>query len=269
MDVRDYNQEAWDRYVEQGDEFTVPVDEELIAYARLGEYAVFLSPGRPAPQEWFPPPGGLEVLVLGGGGGQQGPVLAAAGANVTVLDISPRQLEQDQWAAQRFGLSIATVQGDMADLGAFEEARFDWIVHPISNLYVPEVRPVWQECFRVLKPGGRLAAGFMNPAFYIFDRQHLDGEGEMVVRHSLPYSDLESLAPDELEAIRAEGWPLEFSHSLEAQIGGQVQAGFLIAGLYEDRDRRSALYEIMPVFLATLALKPGKRSSKKPGKEIK
>ena len=81
------------------------------------------------------------MLCLASGGGQQGPILAAAGANVTVFDNSPRQLAQDRLVADREGLAIETVLGDMADLSAFPDARFDLIVHPVSNVFVPDVRP--------------------------------------------------------------------------------------------------------------------------------
>jgi SAM-dependent methyltransferase len=255
MEISEHNRRAWDGYVDEGNEFTVPVDSEIIAYAKKGEFAVYLSPYRPAPQDWFPRVQGLEVLCLGGGGGQQGPVLAAAGARVTVFDISPKQLEQDRRVAEREGLQIETVEGDMADLSAFTDGRFDLIVNPVSNLYVPDLRPVWSGCARVLQPGGVLSAGFMNPAFYIFDRQVMDQEGELRVRHALPYSDLHSLIPEELENVRHQGWPLEFSHSLEEQIGGQIEAGFSLIGMYEDRDPRSALYEYMPVYIATRAVR--------------
>lgn len=255
MEINEHNRKAWDQYVDEGNEFTVPVDPELIAYARRGEFAVLLSPYRPAPQEWFPSVKDLKVLCLGGGGGQQGPVLAAAGAQVTVFDLSPKQLEQDRRVAEREGLQLETVQGDMADLSAFPRETFDLIINPISNLYVPEVRPVWKECARVLKPGGVLAAGFMNPAFYIFDRTRMDDEGELVVRHRLPYADLHSLSEAELARLREQGWALEFSHSLEAQIGGQLEAGFAITALYEDRDPRSALFEYMPVYIVTRAVR--------------
>jgi hypothetical protein len=73
MDIRDYNRRAWDRYVEAGDEFTRPVDGELIEYARRGEYAIFLTPFRPAPQNWFPNVRGLRVPVPGGGWRPAGP----------------------------------------------------------------------------------------------------------------------------------------------------------------------------------------------------
>ncbi|MFB7816627.1 hypothetical protein ACFC0X_20925 [Paenibacillus chitinolyticus] len=63
------------------------------------------------------------------------------------------------------------------------------IVHPVSNLYVPEIQPVWQEAFRVLKPGGSLISGFMNPVFYLFDWD-LQEEGVLQVKHSIPYLEL-------------------------------------------------------------------------------
>ncbi len=57
----------------------------------------------------------------------------------------------------------------MRDLSAFADESFDLVFHPVSNLFVPEVRPVWNEAFRVLRRGGSLLAGFLNPAVYIFD----------------------------------------------------------------------------------------------------
>jgi hypothetical protein len=52
---------------------------------------------------------GIEVLCLASGGGQQGPILAAAGAKVTVFDNSANQLVQDRLVADRDGLTIETV----------------------------------------------------------------------------------------------------------------------------------------------------------------
>jgi len=51
--------------------------------------------------------------------GQQGPILAAAGADATVFDNSPRQLQQDCQVAEREGLDLRTVEGDMRDLSCF------------------------------------------------------------------------------------------------------------------------------------------------------
>ncbi len=165
--IRKYNQVMWDALVDLNDRWTVPVGAEVIARARRGEFSIVLTPAKPVPGEWFPNLQGCEVLCLASGGGQQGPVLAAAGAKVTVLDNSPKQLEQDRRVAEREQLEITTVEGDMADLSVFEEASFDLIFHPCSNSFVPDVRPVWREAHRVLRTGGDLLSGFCNPIIYI------------------------------------------------------------------------------------------------------
>jgi SAM-dependent methyltransferase len=162
-DILIYNRQAWDRQVGRGNPYTIPVSNEEIARARKGDWSISLTPTKPVPPDWFPPLGGVDVLCLASGGGQQGPILAAAGAKVTVFDNSPAQLAQDRLVADRDGLVIETVQGDMADLSVFPDARFDLIIHPVSNVFVPDVKPVWREAFRVLKPGGALLKGFMNP----------------------------------------------------------------------------------------------------------
>ena len=105
MDIRDYNRIAWDRLVQSGDRWTIPASREVIKAARRGEWEIFLTPTKSIPQDWFPRVKDLNVLCLASGGGQQGPILAAVGARVTVLDNSPKQLEQDHLVAgQRFSL---------------------------------------------------------------------------------------------------------------------------------------------------------------------
>ena len=179
MDVVSYNRAAWDRQVQGGNEWTVPVGPEVIAAARRGEWSIVLTARKPVPADWFPSLSGADVLCLASGGGQQGPVLAAAGANVTVFDNSPQQLARDRQVAEREELDIRTVQGDMRDLSAFADASFDLVFHPVSNPFCPEVRPVWREAYRVLRQGGTLLAGFMNPAGYIFDYELADATGEL------------------------------------------------------------------------------------------
>ena len=257
MDVRGYNQEAWDREVERGNQWTVPVGPDVIEAARRGQWEVLLTDGKPVPKAWFPEMGGAEVLCLASGGGQQAPVFAAAGAKVTVFDNSPGQLAQDRLVAERESLDLRTVQGDMRDLSAFADGSFDLVFHPVSNLFVPEVRPVWAEAFRVLRRGGTLLAGFLNPAVYIFDLDLADNTGELRVKYELPYAAPTSLDEESLRAQMERGEPLEFSHTLEDQIGGQIDAGFVISGFYEDRhgdDDPLAAY--MPTLIATKATKP-------------
>ena len=255
FDLRAYNSAAWDKAVERQSEWTIPVSPEIIAAARRGAWQIVLTPTKPVPGGWFPPLASADVLCLASGGGQQGPILAAAGARVTVFDNSPQQLAQDRYVARREGLELATVEGDMRDLAPFADASFDLIVHPVSNLFVPDVRPVWREAFRVLRPGGVLLAGFCNPIMYLFD-QELADEGVLQVRHKLPYSDLTSLTDEERAVYVDDQQPLEFGHLLEDQIGGQTDAGLLIAGFYEDIWPGATINEYTPTYIATRAMKP-------------
>ncbi len=257
MDVRTYNRAAWDREVERRNRWTVPVSTAVIETARRGQWEIFLTDSKPVPKTWFPELKGLDVLCLASGGGQQGPILAAASANVTVLDNSPKQLAQDRFVAERDGLTLTTVEGDMVDLSMFADESFDLIVHPVSNVFVPDVRPVWREAFRVLRHGGVLMAGFMNPAIYIFDLD-LAEQGILEVRYSLPYSDLTSPSEEARRRYLESGRPLEFSHTLEDLIGGQLEAGFLLTSRYEDRyaEETDTVSKYMPTFIATRAIKP-------------
>ncbi|GAB4186411.1 MAG: class I SAM-dependent methyltransferase [Wenzhouxiangellaceae bacterium] len=253
-DIVDYNQHAWDQLVARDNEWTRPVSPEQIAAARAGEWQIVLTPQRPVPAAWLQPVQGRRILCLAGAGGQQGPILAAAGADVTVYDLSPAQLAQDCMVAERDGLSLNTVQGDMRDLSAFADEQFDVIVHPCSNCYVPELSTVWSEAARVLRPGGYLLSGLTNPASFIFDETEAE-QGRLVVRHRLPYSDENNLTSAELEKLRSADEPLMFSHSLEDLIAGQLRAGLRLLDLYEDTWPGTALAKYMPAYFATLSEK--------------
>jgi len=257
MDIRRYNQAAWDNEVALGNAWTVPVDDETVRRAREGQWRLYLTPTRPVPREWFPPLGGLATLCLAAGGGQQGPVLAAAGAVVTVWDISQRQLDQDRRLARRHALEIATIQGDAADLSRLGDETFGLVVHAVAGAYLPDVRPVWREAFRVLRPGGVMIAAFDSPVRHIFDLE-LAERGMLRVRHKLPYSELTDLPKDVLARRIRNKEPLMFGHTLEDELGGQLDAGFVITGFYEDRFAPAdgdALSRYLPTFAVTRAVK--------------
>jgi SAM-dependent methyltransferase len=259
MDIRKHNRLAWDRQVEGGNPWTVPVSSQEVQAAKQGRWQILLTPSKPVPRVWFPDLRELAVLCLASGGGQQAPVLAAAGADVTVLDNSPLQLAQDRFVANRDSLSIDMVEGDMADLSMFADETFALVVHPVSNCFAPEIRSVWSEAFRVLRRGGVLLAGFANPVRYLFDWELADRTAILQVKYSLPYSDIESLPEEEVQRYVEDGEPFEFSHTLEDQIGGQIDAGFVITGFYEDSyggTEDDVVSRYMRTFIATRATKP-------------
>lgn len=255
-DVVAYNRVAWDSQVRRKNRWTVPVPSDAIQRAREDDWSIVLTPEKPVPRNWFPNfrAGHYEVLCLAASGGQQAPILAAAGANVTVLDNSSAQLAQDQHVAQRDGLKINLVQGDMADLSAFQDESFDLIFHPCSNCFVPSVLPVWKEAARVMKTGGSLLAGFVNPILYLFDDQLMD-HGKFKVCHKIPYSDLTCLSPQQRQQYLDDEEPFCFGHTLQDQIGGQIDAGLAITGFFEDCWSEWPISDHIPTFGATKATK--------------
>ncbi len=255
LDIEQHNRIAWNRRVEQGDRWTLTVSADQVAEARRGVWSVVLTPTKPVPREWFGQIEGSQVLCLASGGGQQAPLFAAVGACVTLLDNSPDQLAQDRGVADREFLDIRLELGSMIDLSRFPDESFDLVFHPVSNVFVPDVRPVWREAHRVLKPGGQLLSGFCNPLTYLFDWEEADERGDFVVRYSLPYSDVESQSAEAVQRRIDSGEPLEFGHTLEDQIGGQLDAGFVITGFFEDADPESPLTRFAPTFIATRSVK--------------
>ena len=249
MGYTDINAETIDRWVENGWEWGVPISQEQFRAAVGGDWQMLLTPVKPVPREWFPPLRGTKVLGLASGGGQQMPIFAAQGAECTVLDYSERQLESERMVAAREGYAIEIVRADMTKPLPFPDASFDLIFHPVSNCYIEDVQHVWDECFRILRPGGLLMAGLDNGFNFLFG-----DEDDQEIRYSLPFNPLRD--PKLMEDLRQTDSGVQFSHTLEEQIRGQLQAGFRLLDLYEDTNGSGFLHEHgVPTFWATLAQK--------------
>ncbi|HSQ33986.1 MAG TPA: class I SAM-dependent methyltransferase [Peptostreptococcaceae bacterium] len=255
MNIVQHNSVAWDNQVKSENKWTIPVTSIEVEKAKKGEYTLVLTPTKPVPKEWIGEIEGKNVLCLASGGGQQGPILSALGANVTVFDNSKEQLAQDKMVSDRDNLSIRLEQGDMRDLSRFENETFDLIFHPVSNCFVNDIEKVWKESYRVLKKGGTLISGFVNPLVFIFDLYEWEKNDKLIVNKSIPYSDIEQLPKDQLDERIRTNDTLEFGHSLQSQIGSQIDAGFVIVGFYEDNSGGGLLDSHIDTFIATRALK--------------
>lgn len=222
----------------------------------MGQMSPTVSHCWPAQVSWgrtplFPP---IHMKVCSSaysGGGQQIPIFTALGADSTVLDNSDSQLESERLVAEREGYLINIIKGDITQRLPFEDGSFDLIFHPVSNCYIEDVYHVWNECYRVLKSGGILLAGFDNGMNFLVE----DDKEPLVITNKLPFNPLKN--PEYMELSIKEDGGVQFSHSLEEQIGGQLKAGFILTDLYEDRDREGSgvLREYTTQYIATRAIK--------------
>jgi SAM-dependent methyltransferase len=175
---------------------------------------------RGALDEWLQnvPLDGKALLCLGAGGGRQGPLHAAAGARVTVVDISERMLDHDRRAG------LQTLCTSMEKLDGLGNASFDFVVQPVSSCYVADLARVHAEVARVLKPGGLYIVQHKQPI-----HQQVTSEGMYGI--TLPY--VEGIVVSESRAFHREPGTVEYVHTLETLLGGLCRAGFVIEDVTE------------------------------------
>lgn len=249
MNYTDMNAKTIDRWVENGWEWGTPITHEQYKDALGGKWSMVLTPTKPVPKDWYPDLKDKKVLGLASGGGQQMPVFAALGAQCTVLDYSERQLNNELIVANREGYKINTIRADMTKPLPFEDGSFDLIFHPVSNCYIEDVMHVWKECYRILKKDGRLMAGLDNGFNYLFDDAN-----EKEIKYRLPFNPLQD--KELLKDLEKDDSGIQFSHTLEEQIRGQLKVGFKLLDLFEDTNGVGFLHESgVPTFWATLAVK--------------
>jgi ubiquinone/menaquinone biosynthesis C-methylase UbiE len=246
------NSKTWDCWAENGCEWSLPISHEEYKTVKSGEWGVYLTPCVIVPHQWFGALKDKQLLGLASGGGQQMPVFSALGANCTIFDYSDHQLEAEKMVSDREGYNINIIKGDMTKPLPFENETFDIIFHPVSNCYIEDILPVWNECYRVLKKGGILLTGFSNGIDFLFE-----DDSPLTVVNKLPFNPLK-MNKDKYDRMVKNYEGIQFSHSMEDQLGGQLKAGFILTDLYEDRDREggAAIREYAPQYMATRAVKP-------------
>ena len=197
--------------------------EEQMQKAQNGELELTFY-NKAVPKEWLGDLKGKKVLCLAGAGGLQAPLFACAGAEVTVIDISEKMLEKDREIATKKHLNIILEHGNMCDLSRFPDETFDLIFNPPSLFYVPDVMPVFKECYRVLKKGGCFIMTSANPIAYVCDYVEDKEGGYYKAVNRMPYRSTDFDNQD--------GW-IEYGHTMESYIGGQIACGFVITGYME------------------------------------
>lgn len=254
MDYIEFNSKIWDNINEcLVDKTTVISHEDYIA-SKNGDLNVSLAGVRPVPRGWFPELKERKMLALACGGGQQCPVFVAHGAFVTVTDISDQQLANERYVAEREGYDINIVKADLSKPFPFEDNFFDIIFNPISNCYIEDIMPMWEECARIIKATGVLMTAFVKEEFFMFDPDFMN-ENMLISRHSLPFNPIKDLSEEELRKKKSERKPLAFSHTLTEQIGGLIKAGFEITDIYEDCDGGGLFDKYMNSYVAVRAVK--------------
>jgi SAM-dependent methyltransferase len=243
------NSRVFDNLVDDGWEWSIPIDHETYKKAENGEWDMVLTPKKNVPHSWFGNLKGAKVLGLASGGGQQMPIFNAVGSICTVLDYSQRQLDQEKMVAERENYEINMVRADMSKRFPFEDEQFDIIFNPVSNCFIEDVVHVWTECYRVLKKGGILLAAFSNDINYIID------ESERNIVKGLPYNPIENEKKDK-GSLESDWGGVEFSHTIEEQIQGQLDSGFTMTNIYGDLNSDGYLMENNIVtFYATRCVK--------------
>jgi SAM-dependent methyltransferase len=227
-----HNARAWDRLAAGRDALTRPAADGAFADPRS-----WLGSGGTAGRSWLPERlDGLTVLCLAAGGGKHGPLYAAAGATVTVVDLSPAMLALDREVARERRIDMEILQGSMDDLAMLRSAHYDLVIHPVSTCYVPDVGRVFGEVARVTKPGGCYVSQHKSPTS-LQASVETGASGHYELLH--PHGGGEPLPPAPPSRLREAGTQ-EFIHSLSALLGGICAAGFAIEDVCEPDHTRSA-----------------------------
>lgn len=223
--VRMHNQQAWDRMARAGHNLTAPATAaELQNPLKVIDASGWLTGGIR----------GWKVLCLAAGGGRHGPLYAAAGGEVTVIDLSAAMLERDRQVAAEYGLTLQTIQTSMDQLDMLASGTFDLVIHPVSTCYLPSLSGLFPQIARVTKPQGLYISQHKQPG----NLQASLGTftGHYVIEHA--YYDRRPVPPATSPNLLREPGTHEFVHSWNELLGGICRAGFAIEDVSEPNHAR-------------------------------
>lgn len=262
------NAAAWDRLAKAHDALASPACDEAFTDPRN-----WLGTGGPADRPWLPSSlRGLEVLCLAAGGGKHGPIYAAAGASVTVVDLSASMLDLDRQVARERKLHLELIQSSMDELTMLENDYFDLVIHPVSSCYLPTLKQVFSEIVRVCRPGGLYMSQHKSPRSLQSSLQpNLNGRYELLFPECQSGDNSRALPPAPPSRLREAGTD-EFVHSLTDILGGICRAGFSIEDFFEPNEgdqeavRGSFTHRaaFLPPYIRILARKYGQRAPLQP-----
>ena len=262
------NAAAWDRLAKAQDALASPACDEAFTDPRN-----WLGTGGPADRPWLPSSlRGLEVLCLAAGGGKHGPIYAAAGASVTVVDLSASMLDLDRQVARERKLHLELIQSSMDKLTMLKNDYFDLVIHPVSSCYLPTLKQVFSEIVRVCRPGGLYMSQHKSPRSLQSSLQpNIDGRYELLFPECQSADNSGALPPAPPSRLREAGTD-EFVHSLTDILGGICRAGFSIEDFFEPNEgdqeavRGSFTHRaaFLPPYIRILARKYGQRATLQP-----
>jgi len=225
LDVHDHNRRAWDQRARDGKRFTRPASPDALFNPMKTVDGVGWLTGRDTVA-------GKRLLALGAGGGKHAAIYAAAGARVTVVDISQAMLELDTRVARERSLDITPVRASMDDLSALGDRLFDIVIHPVSTCYVPNVAPVYAQVARVMKPGGVYISQHKQP---VSMQASVKPSPTGRVYEITEPCDRTGPLPSVTGSLHREEGTIEYLHTWEQLVGHMCRAGFVIEQLMEPR----------------------------------
>jgi SAM-dependent methyltransferase len=203
-----------------------------VKFAHQGAWSMSSEQAIAAIDPWIREEGaiqGMRILCLGAGGGTHGPLHAAAGADVTVVDFSSELLAIDRWIATQCDLRLNVVEASMEDLSSLGHPNFDCVLQPVSTCYVRDIEKVYREISRVLRAGGLYVSQHKSPTLLQTKMGLPQGEFFM----GIPYVDGAMVEPSVHASPFRENEMTEFVHTLDSMIGGMCRSGFAIENLTE------------------------------------